>query len=102
MTPKRAGLPEAVDEIIRVMRERDEARELEAFWRRAAEQALRLWDQAQDEIERQQALVTSACTFGDSLANMIDGNLAVARDAFEHYKLASVPEEEGPPCADRV
>lgn len=84
---KQQDLEHAVEEIL-------ETRGLATFWRRCAEQALRLWDQAQDEIERQKALVKSSCTFGESLANMIDGNLAVARDAFEHYKSTSTPEDE--------
>lgn len=51
-------LEESVEEVAELKRKLAVTREafvesveLEQFWRRAAEQALRLWDRAQDELE---------------------------------------------------
>lgn len=49
MVSMRARLETAVDEIIALKRDLDDAKTTEKFWRRCAEQALRLWEQAQDD-----------------------------------------------------
>ena len=44
-------LERACEEIVGLKRELDDARTVERFWRACAEQALRLWERAQDEID---------------------------------------------------